>query len=46
MPIMFHLVYLVTGAALFWLSLRMRQYQNAPGYEVRGRFKRRANLWL
>ncbi len=42
---MFHIVYLVAGVALFWLSLRIRHYQYAPGSEVRRRFRRRATLW-
>lgn len=43
--ILFHIGYLVVGAATFWFSLRMRHYQYAPGSEVRGRFRRRATLW-
>lgn len=43
--ILFHVVYLVAGAPLFWLSMRIRHYQHAPGSEVRGRFRRRATLW-
>lgn len=43
--VLFHIVYLVAGASLFWLSLRIRHYQYAPGSEVRGRFRRRATMW-
>ena len=42
---LFHIVYLVAGAPLFWFSMRIRHYQQAPGSEVRGRFRRRATLW-
>ncbi len=43
--ILFHIGYLVVGAAAFWFSLRMSHYQFAPGSEVPGRFRRRATLW-